>query len=115
VHQNAVVVNTPHLVNAVQYSELYPNFELLPYQDRVSLQVGDVAKVCIRFEGHPEHQGERFWVLIKTSTDGVYTGTVDNELDHTALHGLKSGDPISFDYRHIYDFERGPFKNSASD
>jgi hypothetical protein len=107
-------MNRPHLVNAIQYSELYPNFELLPHADRVSLQAGDVAKVCIRFEGHPEYHGERFWILIQTSNEGVYTGTVDNELDHTDYHGLKSGDTIRFDYRHIYDLERGPFPRKES-
>jgi hypothetical protein len=106
-------VSTPHLVNAVQYSELHPDFEILPHSDRVSLQAGDVAKVCIRFEGHSEYQGERFWVLIKTSIEGLYTGTVDNNLSHTALHGLKCGDSITFDYRNIYDFMRGPFKNAT--
>ena len=107
-------MNKPHLVNAVQYSELHPNFELLPHAERASLRVGDVAKVCLRFEGHPEYQGERFWVLIQTSCEGVYTGTVDNNLIHTPLHGLKNGDQVAFDYRHIYDFERGPFGRSSA-
>ena len=111
--QNTLLVNKPYLVNAVQYSELHPNFELLPHTDRASLRVGDVAKVCIRFEGHPEHQGERFWVLIQTSNEGVYTGKVDNDLAHASLHGLKNGGQVAFDYRHIYDFERGPFKNAS--
>ena len=102
-------MNKPHLVNAVQYSELHPNFELLPHAERASSRVGDVAKVCLYFEGHSEYQGERFWVLIQTSHEGIYTGTVDNNLVHTALHGLKHGDQVAFDHRHIYDFERGPF------
>lgn len=99
----------PHLVNAVQYSELHPDFELLPHPERVSLKVGDVAKVCMRFKGHKQCGGERFWILITSSDNGIYAGTVDNTLNYTEFHGLKNGDIIAFDYRHIYDYERGPF------
>jgi hypothetical protein len=102
-------VSKPHLVNAVHYSELFPEFEVLPHSDRVSLCPGDVAKICVRFDGVAEYQGERFWVLIGTSKNGVYSGTVDNELEHTDHHGFKHGDTIAFDYRNIYDFVRGPF------
>ncbi len=105
-------MNKPYLVNAVQYSELYPEFEVLPHSDRVSLRPGDVAKVCIRFDAVSDYQGERFWLLIVTSNEGVYTGTVDNDLTHTERHGLKKGDTVTFDYRNIYDFERGPFTNA---
>jgi hypothetical protein len=44
------VVKKPKFVNVVQYSELYPSFEIHPHFDRVSLSPGDVAKVCIQFE-----------------------------------------------------------------
>lgn len=98
-----------NLVNAVRYSELYPEFEVLPHADRVSLRPGDVAKICVQFTGDPKFSGERFWVLIATSKDGLYTGTVDNNLARTDRHGLQSGDLVTFDYRHIFDFERGPF------
>ena len=111
--QGTINVNTPHLVNAVQHSELYPQFELLPHTDRASLQIGDVAKVCIRFDGHPEYSGERFWVLIRKSYKGIYSGTVDNRLEHTEHHGFKEGDEIGFDHRHIYDFVRGPFPDAS--
>ena len=103
----------PNLVNAVQYSELHTEFEVPAHTDRVSLRPGDVAKICVRIEGEPKLHGERFWVLIATNRDGVYTGTVDNELVHTELHGLKNGDSVAFDYRHIYALERGPFGNKA--
>ena len=106
-------MTAPHFTNAVEYSERYPNFEVLPHSERTSLQAGDVAKICVRFEGDSKYSGERFWVLIGTSNEGVYAGTVDNELVHTDRHGLKNGDAVTFDYRHIYDFERGPFKKSG--
>ena len=106
-------MSTIHFINAVEYSELYPDFEVLPHADRVSLKTGDVAKICISFDGDPKIRGERFWVFIKSNAEGIYTGTVDNDLSHTNLHGLKNGDLVTFDYRHIYDYERGPFKNRA--
>jgi hypothetical protein len=98
----------------VRYSELYPEFDVLPHADRVSLRPGDVAKICVQFEEVGGYSGERFWVLILESHDGVYTGTLDNELEHTGQHGLKNGDTVTFDYRHIYDLLRGPFKNATS-
>ncbi len=104
----------PQLVNAVQYSEQYPEFEVPPYSDRVSLRPGDVAKICVQFKGDPKYRGERFWVLISSNNDGAYIGTVDNDLVHTEHHGLKNGDVVSFDYRHIYDLERGPFGNNQA-
>jgi hypothetical protein len=64
-----------------------------------------------RFDGY---SGERFWVLIETSNNGVYTGTVDNELAHSAQHGLRNGDLVTFDYRNIYDLERGPFGSDST-
>lgn len=107
-------VKKPNLVNAVRYSELHPNFEVLPHADRVSLRPGDVAKICVQFTGDSKYSGERFWVLIATNEDGVYTGKVDNDLAHTAHHGLQCGDLVTFDYRHIYDFERGPFSKKSN-
>ena len=50
--------------------------------------------------------GERFWVIITAADAGRYQGKIDNQLIHSAAHGLYLGDIIAFDHRHIYDAQR---------
>jgi hypothetical protein len=97
-------MKTPNLVNAVEMSELSADFELLEHDLRYHLLFpGDYAKVCVAFDEHNGCTGERFWVRITSAKSGQYQGIVDNELDHTCAHGLRYGDLIAFDYRHIYN------------
>jgi hypothetical protein len=51
-------------------------------------------------------RGERFWVLVKSiGDDGTFEATVDNNLVYTPWHGLRLGDTISFEARHILKWE----------
>ena len=97
-------MKTHHLVNAVEMSELSADFELLEHDLRYHLIFpGDYAKVCVAFDKHNECTGERFWVRVTSAKSGQYQGIVDNDLDHTEAHGLRCGDLIAFDYRHVYN------------
>ncbi|EAO3414764.1 hypothetical protein E3L83_19515 [Salmonella enterica] len=46
---------------------------------------------------------ERFWVLVTAVTREAITGTIDNDLVRTAIHGLRYNDTVSFERRHVYD------------
>jgi hypothetical protein len=61
------------------------------------LRPDDLVKVGV----HPE----RFWVHLTEIKDGVFTGTIDNDLVFTHEHGLDYGDILSFERRHIIDIE----------
>lgn len=45
--------------------------------------------------------GEDFWVQIEERDDDTFSGTVDNTLYESRLHGLSRGDGILFDARHV--------------
>jgi hypothetical protein len=97
-------MKTPNLKNAVEMSELSADFEALDHASRYYLLFpGDYAKVCVEFRDHNGYKGERFWVRIASALSGQYQGIIDNDLDHTEAHGLRCGDLIAFDYRHIYN------------
>lgn len=57
-------------------------------------KVGEIAR---------DTSGERFWLLLETISDGHYIGTVNNDLAYTAYHGLKFGDLLTVERRHIMD------------
>lgn len=59
-----------------------------------AIKEGDSVKVC--------NEGERFWVTVTKIEDQKITGTVDNDLVRSEMHGLNYGDEISFEKRHIY-------------
>ncbi|QIF04149.1 hypothetical protein [Roseimicrobium sp. ORNL1] len=97
-------MKTPNLKNAVEMSELSADFEALDHVSRYYLLFpGDYAKVCVEFSDHKGYTGERFWVRVTSAEPGQYRGVVDNDLEHTEAHGLRYGDLIAFDYRHIFD------------
>ncbi len=45
---------------------------------------------------------ERFWVEVTNSDGNTITGTVNNDLVRTNIHGLKYGDEITFNIENIY-------------
>ncbi len=97
-------MKTPNLSNAVEMSELSADFEVLGHVSRYHLLfTGDYAKVCVTFDEHNGCTGERFWVKVTFAQSGHYQGIIHNDLAHTEAHGLRYGDPIAFDYRHIYN------------
>ncbi|MBM3618029.1 MAG: hypothetical protein FJX23_05720 [Alphaproteobacteria bacterium] len=84
-----------HWEDAEQLAIQYPETFTRPGPKRLAaLREGDLAKVCTC--------NERFWCEI-TAREGVhFTARVDNELQHTAEHGISLDDIVQFEERHIY-------------
>ena len=59
-----------------------------------NLEQMDHVKICCG--------DERFWVQIRLICGESITGVVDNILVHTLAHGIKNGDLVKFEKRHIY-------------
>jgi hypothetical protein len=82
------------LANAVQNSELYETFDIPSHVLRANIHVGGHAQICVG--------GERFWVIVTRNIAGRYEGVVDNDLVCTFEHGLKLGDVVRFEARHVF-------------
>ena len=61
-------------------------------------KAGDLAKICTG--------QERFWVIVTSIAGDVFSGQIDNHLYRTNQHGLKHGDFVSFERRHVYDLDK---------
>ena len=68
-------------------------FQAPTMDDLKGVRIGSSVKVCTG--------RERFWVLVTRIEDDVIKGMVDNDLV-CEEHGLKCGDEITFEKRHIY-------------
>lgn len=94
------------MLDAQELARLHPKtFEAPSQGDLATLKPGDFVKICvevIKEDGAPG-RGERFWVRL-TKVGETLTGTIDNELLFTDLHGLVLRDEISFERRHVYNF-----------
>lgn len=73
----------------------YPTTFFAPSNEDLSgIEVGDHVKICAI--------KERFWVRVISINGSVLTGKVDNDLVCTPGHGIKFGDSVEFEFRHIY-------------
>ncbi len=79
-------------------------------EQKHSIQKDDLVKIAV--EGFHVHltdktaiDGERFWVSVEKIRSERLRGTVANDLHFTQQHGLRSGDNVSFEFRHIIDIE----------
>ena len=79
--------------DAKEMARQHDFFQAPTMDDLKGVGVGSSVKVC---SGR-----ERFWVLVSKIEGDVITGVVDNDLV-CEEHGLKCGDEIMFDKRHIY-------------
>jgi FKBP-type peptidyl-prolyl cis-trans isomerase 2 len=70
-----------------------PSLDLL----RLHLEPGMQVKIC--------DESERFWVTVDEVEGERVVGTIDNELQGGAGHGLTLGDRVEFELRHIYDLQ----------
>ncbi len=80
-------------------------FEIPDRDDRMSLSVGDFAKIMFQ---NPADQTERMWVEIQgLGGVGKYRGRLDNEpvLEHPAL---RFGQTVVFGARDVIDIRRAP-------
>jgi hypothetical protein len=72
-----------------------------------ALAPGRLVKVIVEFPPALDPRtgrtasGERFWVLLTEVSADRLAGTIDNDLAHTPQHGLRSGDVIAFEARHV--------------
>jgi len=86
-----------------------PNtFDIPPFEERSSLEIGDWAKLRFLFftvevNGTPIN-GERMWVEVISQKDGYYEGILINQ--PVFLDALKYGDTVWFEARHVIDIVR---------
>lgn len=81
--------------DAQAMSRLHPQtFDVPAPEILAAIRPGTFVKVCA--------EPERFWVeVVAVEGDGIM-GRVSNDLVHTARHGLRDGDNVTFEKRHIY-------------
>lgn len=81
--------------DAQAMSRLHPQtFDVPAPEILAAIRPGSLVKVCA--------EPERFWVeVLAVEGDGIM-GRVSNDLVHTARHGLRDGDNVTFEKRHIY-------------
>jgi hypothetical protein len=98
------------LIDAFERNLAHPNTFAFPGFGIVArVTPGDLLKVGVEFDAkEAASSGERFWVIVtqvdRNDGQSFFRGTVDNDLLHTAFHGLSLGDAITFEARHILDF-----------
>ena len=84
-------------IDAQEMARLYPDTFNAPSTEDISeIKNGDHVKVC--------NGQERFWILVSNNdivTQRI-TGQVDNIL-FDATEGLGLGDPVTVEYRHVYN------------
>lgn len=86
-------------IDAQLMSVRYPDtFEAPTLDDLRLIEVGDYVKICARDK-------ERFWVIVTGVEGEVVTGEVNNDLICTDVHGLRVGDTVVFEKRHVYQVE----------
>ena len=65
--------------------EFGDKFYLLECKKRQNLRTGDIVKLIFRFEDDEFAQVERMWVVINETSNGEFTGILDNELFQKAV------------------------------
>jgi hypothetical protein len=93
------------LVDTERWAESHPDtFEIPSVEERMSLRVGDVAKVI--FESlKPGYEPERMWVVVtEIHEPGKYTGEVDNHSFNPNLPRLS--DPVLFESKNVMQLIR---------
>ena len=73
-------------------------FEAPTLEELSRIAVGDYVKICAM-------DRERFWVQVTGIEGELLTGEVNNQLLMTDFHGLRCGDTVVFERRHVYQVE----------
>ena len=68
---------------------------------RENLVAGDLAKLVFNLSDGKKTQGERMWVLVKSSDGSGYIGVLDN--DPYSTDEIKAGLEVTFEPRHVID------------
>jgi uncharacterized protein YegJ (DUF2314 family) len=91
------------LADGVERHLLAPDTFRIPSEDaRAAVQVGDLVKLV--FEPSTGI-AERMWVTVTTGGDQL-VGTLNS--DPAELHGLRAGDAVPFERRHVIAIARRP-------
>lgn len=99
------------LIDGIQRNMASARFEIPSDCAKLALRRGDYVKVGVQWSppaklGDHLVEAERFWVRIENIAGAHhYTGTVNNTLVYTDEHGLRNGDWIEFESRHILAIE----------
>jgi len=89
------MIPTAPFSDAQDMQRQYPEtFEAPTMDELYALRPGMSVKVCAA--------GERFWVTITGIVGDLIGGKVDNDLIGTPAHGMRYGDAITFERRHVY-------------
>jgi hypothetical protein len=71
-----------------------------------ALQIGESVQIGVEGLQHSRPiAGERFWVRLTSVEGDTYSGTVRNDLAFSEEHGVKHGDLLTFEARHILDVD----------
>jgi predicted small lipoprotein YifL len=107
------VTGTPKLSGPVTYQladgeerhqEAPETFEIPAADDRASVAAGDSVKLIFEITDGSRTQVERMWVKVTGIKEGVFEGLLNN--DPYCTDELKSGEPLTFEARHIIQIER---------
>lgn len=82
--------------DAQEMQNMYPATFDAPSSDELAkVRAGSLVKICA-------DDVERFWVIVTVVEGNSLQGRIDNDLQHTSVHRLKSDDVVLFELRHIY-------------
>lgn len=83
-------------VDAQEMHRKFPvTFKAPSPEELDELKAGDSVKISC--------DKERFWVTIKNIDGDKISGTVDNSLVNTHIHGLRYKDTVTFEKKNIYN------------
>lgn len=88
-------------IDAQEMQRLNPEtFEAPTLEELSKIAVNQHVKICA--------EGERFWILVTEIKGNRVSEMIDNDLVKTDEHGLKYGDTVIFEKRHIYQTQTPP-------
>lgn len=118
----------PGLADAhARAAEAPQSFARVPDDEVARIRPGWFIKVCIRFDPNrrlsdvavppvraalaqrdgaanvDRMAGERFWIRVDSVGPEGFVGTINNALVYTDKHGLREGDRLKIEARHLYD------------
>lgn len=90
------------LANVVERNQDSPDFKIPPVFLRENLVPGYCAKLVFEMARPSLGIGsERMWVIVKSKSDGMYEGTLDNDPEY--INTLTIGATVKFGPEHVAD------------
>lgn len=90
--------------DAQKMQKEFPKTFQAPSQEELdNLKINDNIKIAVLLNTKlDDFTAERFWIKVTKIENDTVTGTVNNDLVRTHLHGLKYKDKITFEKKNIY-------------